>query len=382
MLAYVLALVVGFGSFYLYMAAFFIPEVHRKYDLVWSGVGLFYALVLWVCAGRITGGVLLGQMASVALLGWFGWQTLALRREQTPFDQQTQFPDSATSVVEAIYEQLRRLQITLHDRSGQFDSSWSGQVQEQAIALLVGLIGWVNAWLSTTFNPIASASGQRPQAPSTPLTSTSAATPTADIAAAKRESAKSAKMPEPISDMPQDRAANVPPQALRSGKNISGVNRSGAPLPPASSSAANAWTTFRNRIRGIWGGSGQHSAYSSETEASLPPDPQTVPRVSPSDEATGSSKDGVDHRKADAIAATEFEAELQAEWDDLDIETHPELDTVDGATMPTDSPASLLEPLKNGGANSSSSVSMKHPEAWQFNQPGHRAEPPDDPSAN
>ncbi|MBD2021794.1 Ycf66 family protein, partial [Leptolyngbya sp. FACHB-36] len=76
MLAYLLALVVALGSFALYMAAFFFPEVHRKNDFIWSGVGLFYALVLWVCGERITGGVLLGQTASVALLGWLGWQTL------------------------------------------------------------------------------------------------------------------------------------------------------------------------------------------------------------------------------------------------------------------------------------------------------------------
>ncbi len=92
MLAYVLALVIGLGSFALYMAAFFFPEVHRKQDFIWSGVGLFYALVLWVCAGRITGGVLLGQVASVALLGWFGWQTLTLRRLLVPQEQQTAVP--------------------------------------------------------------------------------------------------------------------------------------------------------------------------------------------------------------------------------------------------------------------------------------------------
>jgi len=92
MLAYVLALVIGLGSIAIYMAAFFFPEVHRKNDFIWSGVGLFYALVLWVCAGRITGGVLLGQMASVALIGWFSWQTLTLRRELIPPEQQTAVP--------------------------------------------------------------------------------------------------------------------------------------------------------------------------------------------------------------------------------------------------------------------------------------------------
>ncbi|MEM9004877.1 MAG: Ycf66 family protein [Cyanobacteria bacterium P01_F01_bin.86] len=84
MLAYVLAIVIAIGSFSFYMAAFFVPEIHRRQDFVWSGVGLFYAVVLWFCAGRITGAVLLGQIASVALLGWLGWQTLGLRRELTP----------------------------------------------------------------------------------------------------------------------------------------------------------------------------------------------------------------------------------------------------------------------------------------------------------
>ena len=95
MLAYILALAVGLGSLGIYLAAFFVPEVHRKSDFYWSGVGLFYALMLWVCAGRITGGVLLGQMAGVALLGWFGWQTLTLRRQLIPAEQQTELPSQA-----------------------------------------------------------------------------------------------------------------------------------------------------------------------------------------------------------------------------------------------------------------------------------------------
>lgn len=90
MLTILLALVVGLGSFALYMSAFFYPEVYRKGDLIWSGVGLFYALVLWICADRITGGVLLGQMASVSLIGWFGWQTLTARLGHTPTPSELQ----------------------------------------------------------------------------------------------------------------------------------------------------------------------------------------------------------------------------------------------------------------------------------------------------
>jgi len=92
MLAYLLALVVGFGSLAIYLSAFFFPEIHRKNDFIWSGVGLFYGLVLWIFASRITGGLLLGHVASVTLLVWLGWQTLSLRRQLAPVGQQTSLP--------------------------------------------------------------------------------------------------------------------------------------------------------------------------------------------------------------------------------------------------------------------------------------------------
>lgn len=95
MLPYILALFVAVGSLSLYLSAFFFPETHRKGDIVFSGVGLFYALVLWVCANRFTGAALLGQTASVALLTWFGWQTLTLRRELVPSDRRTRLGPKA-----------------------------------------------------------------------------------------------------------------------------------------------------------------------------------------------------------------------------------------------------------------------------------------------
>ena len=94
MLVYVLAIAVAFISFAFYMAAFFFPEVHRKDDFLWSGVGLFYALVLWICAGRITGGVLLGQLAGVALVFWLGWETLTLRRAIAHPETRTEVDES------------------------------------------------------------------------------------------------------------------------------------------------------------------------------------------------------------------------------------------------------------------------------------------------
>jgi hypothetical protein len=135
MLAFVLAFVVGLGSLAIYIAAFFFPEIHRKNDFIWSGVGLFYALVLWIFAPRISGGLLLGHIASVALLVWFGWQTLSLRRQLTPQAQQTQVPSSET-VKTGIQQQVTKL--SLPERLAQWqkglNSTFSGvkdKVQKQ-----------------------------------------------------------------------------------------------------------------------------------------------------------------------------------------------------------------------------------------------------------
>lgn len=118
MLAYVLALAVGLGSLAIYLAAFFFPEIHRKNDFIWSGVGFFYALVLWVFARRITGGLLLGHVASVALLGWSITQTLSLRRQVTPKTQQTPIPSTDTIENQA--------SISLPERLSQIQKGFGG----------------------------------------------------------------------------------------------------------------------------------------------------------------------------------------------------------------------------------------------------------------
>ncbi|HSM80232.1 MAG TPA: Ycf66 family protein [Nodosilinea sp.] len=87
--AHILAIVVWLGSLSLYGAAFFFPEVHRRHDFLVSGLGAFYGLVLWFSAVQTSSTELLGQVASVGLLGWFGWQTLSLRRKRTPLELQT-----------------------------------------------------------------------------------------------------------------------------------------------------------------------------------------------------------------------------------------------------------------------------------------------------
>jgi Ycf66 protein N-terminus len=125
MLASVLALAVGLGSLAIYLAAFFFPEIHRKNDFIWSGVGLFYALILWIFAQRINGGLLLGHVASVALLGWFGWQTLSLRRQVTPKLQQTPVP-SSEAVKTSIQQQVTKL--SLPERLAQLQKGVSNTV--------------------------------------------------------------------------------------------------------------------------------------------------------------------------------------------------------------------------------------------------------------
>lgn len=88
MLAHILAVLVGTGSVGLYLSAFFFPEIHRKQDFIWSGVGFLYALTLWIYARQVMGGILVGQISSVALIGWFGWQTLTLRQQLAPVSPQ------------------------------------------------------------------------------------------------------------------------------------------------------------------------------------------------------------------------------------------------------------------------------------------------------
>jgi len=123
MLAYFLALVIGFGSLAIYLSAFFFPEIHRKNDFIWSGVGLFYALVLWIFAPRITGGLLLGHVASVALLVWFGWQTLSLRRQLAPQGQQTPLP-SPELIKISLQSQMSKFSVK--EKFGQLSSFVAG----------------------------------------------------------------------------------------------------------------------------------------------------------------------------------------------------------------------------------------------------------------
>lgn len=79
MLAIALAFVMGLGSVLWYGLAWVFPPLSRRYDVILAGMGLFYGLVLGVCAGQVTGAIALGQMVVVALLGTLAWQVLQLR---------------------------------------------------------------------------------------------------------------------------------------------------------------------------------------------------------------------------------------------------------------------------------------------------------------
>jgi len=150
-MAYLLALLVGLGSLGLYLAAFLFQEVHRKYDLIWSGVGMFYALVLWVCAGRISGGLLLGQMAGVSLIGWLGWQVMEMRWEQIPLEQRAALPNSPASLIEVLRDRARQLQTDLQQSSWRSSSLGQlNQLAEKLVRLMIALFDWSAALIGTT----------------------------------------------------------------------------------------------------------------------------------------------------------------------------------------------------------------------------------------
>ncbi|MGF1603950.1 MAG: Ycf66 family protein [Thermosynechococcaceae cyanobacterium] len=80
MLTYVLVWMISLGSLGLYLIAYLFPEIHRKNDLIWGGVGLFYGLILAANAKTMPGGLLVGQIASVSLIFWLGQQMLSQRQ--------------------------------------------------------------------------------------------------------------------------------------------------------------------------------------------------------------------------------------------------------------------------------------------------------------
>ena len=90
MLSYFLAIIIAIISVALYLTAFLDRKIHRQDDFLWSGLGLFYGLILWICAGRITGALLLGQLAATFLIIAFVWETRQLRKAITSQENEVQ----------------------------------------------------------------------------------------------------------------------------------------------------------------------------------------------------------------------------------------------------------------------------------------------------
>ncbi|WP_404790554.1 Ycf66 family protein [Altericista sp. CCNU0014] len=106
MLNHLLAGILGLGSLSLFLSGFFLPELRRKTDPIWSGVGLIYALLLWIEGN----GHLLEHVASVSLIIWFGWQTLQQRRQFSEPETQTAIPNSLetlTPFLKAGWDRMR-----------------------------------------------------------------------------------------------------------------------------------------------------------------------------------------------------------------------------------------------------------------------------------
>jgi hypothetical protein len=115
MLHSLLAWTMGLGSLGLFASGFFLPEIRRKNDLIWSGIGLFYALVMTVDSGRLRGGMILEELASVILIVWFALQILQQRRRNTPLEKRTPLPNSTETWTTFLKEGWGRLQQSFSD---------------------------------------------------------------------------------------------------------------------------------------------------------------------------------------------------------------------------------------------------------------------------
>jgi hypothetical protein len=115
MLHSLLAWTMGLGSLGLFASGFFLPEIRRKNDLIWSGIGLFYALVMTVDSGRLRGGMILEELASVILIVWFALQILKQRRRSTPPEKLTPLPNSMETWTTFLKTGWGRLQQSFSD---------------------------------------------------------------------------------------------------------------------------------------------------------------------------------------------------------------------------------------------------------------------------
>jgi hypothetical protein len=139
MLTYLLADVVAIASIGLFVAgAFLLPSFKRDSDVIWGGVGLFYALVLFACAGQVRGGLLLGQIAGVSLMGWLGWQAFRLRWQDVPRDEK-QKVQGVTNLVEKVKGiDVSNLKL---DKLGDQAKGLMGKAKDAAASVDMGKLG-------------------------------------------------------------------------------------------------------------------------------------------------------------------------------------------------------------------------------------------------
>ena len=279
MLTFILALVVGLGSLGLYLAAFFYPELHRKGDLVWSGVGLFYALVLWVCAERITGGVLLGQMASVSLIGWLGWQTLVARSMQTPAQQRSTTGDLSTDLQAGLNRVL--------------SPENTAKIKQQFTTLR----DWAQSLISKTSQPQNSAEAQTPQV-YTPLKPEDFGIPPTTVDAAAFPATPTPQIPSstPVAPSPQ---SNPLTALIETAKSVIGSFNK-----PKKNTATYVRKNFRD------------AASSVQDAVDFEEDDQNVPFGTPSPSPVLSDEDATSDSTTDSdgvmLEETEFEARRAA----------------------------------------------------------------------
>ncbi len=133
MLSYALAIAVTLSSLVLFSTAFLIADIHRRDDFLWSGVGLFYALVLWSCARNITGAVLLGQAAATVLIVSYSWQTLKLRKAVANPAKASAINNF--SVLQKLNGLLKRSQLQPQPAVIPYDPKIPAKVTEQEIAI-------------------------------------------------------------------------------------------------------------------------------------------------------------------------------------------------------------------------------------------------------
>jgi hypothetical protein len=352
MLAYLLALAVGFGSFVLYLSAFLFPEISRKYDLTWSGVGLFYALVLWVCAGRITGGVLVGQMASTALLGWFVWQTLSLRLAQASPSQRSHLPDSVISFQDWVQYRWQQLQQHIEDGSWRvYVSGILEQLPDQVADLLKMVQGWLEALISTSLKP-QELSISAPTSAAEDRALGDRPTPNS----IERVTSAIDQLDEALEEFsnPSD-SSELTATPLSASTSTAGERGAGEALPFQPSQAQHdpsapiyQWISrVKQQIQRIVAAAEGKTAVSlDDSQFEVKPQAVIEPDAAATPDAAKHEMKGHEVKKREmrrktkesGSASTDPLTELAAEWDDLEPEIHPELETMDGGSLGLETP--------------------------------------------